>query len=57
MEQQPIRIIVEVVSSADVRRLEERDEKILEDVKRVQERTEALNRILFEMMERLGRTG
>lgn len=49
---QPIRIIVEVVSHADVRRLEERDEEVRREAKRALDRAEAVHRALFEYMER-----
>lgn len=54
-EQQPIRIVVEVVSSADVKRLEERDEQIREEIAQVARRMDGINRTLYEALEAIGR--
>lgn len=54
-EQQPIRIVVEVVSSADVKRLEDRDDKIKDYVKSLEDRIEGLHRTVYELMEVLSK--
>lgn len=51
-QDQPIRIIVEVVSHSDIRRLEERDEEVRREAKRALDRAEAVHRALFEYIER-----
>ena len=50
-EQQPTRIVVELVSSADVKRLEDRDEELREEIKRLEKRFEGLNRSFYELLE------
>lgn len=50
-EQQPIRIVVEVVSHADVARLEARDDDIRKEIARVEGKLEGLHRTLYEMLE------
>ena len=52
-DQQPIRIVVEVVSSADVKRLEERDEDVRSEVVRLEQKMNALHRTIYELMEAL----
>lgn len=54
-EQQPIRIIVEVVSHADVARLEARDEEIRQLVQSYDKRIEGLHRTLYEVIEAIGK--
>lgn len=49
--QQPTRIVVELVSSADVKRLEGRDEELCEEIKRLEKRFEGLNRSFYELLE------
>lgn len=53
-EQQPIRIVVEVVSHADVKRLEDRDDDIRKEVARVESKLEGVHRTLYEVIEALG---
>lgn len=50
-DQQPIKIIVEVVSSADVKRLEARDDALSELIKSQDGRIEGLHRTIYELME------
>ena len=50
-EPQPIRIVVEVVSSADVKRLEARDEDVLAEVSRLEGKLEGLHRTIYELLE------
>lgn len=52
-EQQPTRIVVELVSSESVRRLEARDEELREEIKRLEKRLEGVNRTLYELLETL----
>ena len=54
-ENQPIHVVVEVVSNEAVRRLEGRDEDIREEVKRLEKRIEGLNRTIYELMETIGK--
>ena len=49
--EQPIRVIVELVSSEAVKRLEGRDDDLKEEVKRLEKRIEGLNRTIYELME------
>ena len=51
--QQPTRILVELVSSADVKRLEDRDDELREEIKRLEKRLEGVNRTLYELLETL----
>lgn len=54
-EQQPIRIVVEVVSHADVARLEARDEDIRKEISRVEGKLDGLHRTLYELLESIGK--
>lgn len=54
-EEQPIRIVVEVVSHADVSRLEARDDEIRELIKNQDRRIEGLHRTLYELIEAIGK--
>lgn len=49
--QQPTRIVVELVSSESVRRLEARDDDLREEIKRLEKRLEGLNRSFYELLE------
>lgn len=49
--QQPTRIVVELVSSADVKRLEERDDELRQEIKRLEKRFEGLYRSFYELLE------
>lgn len=53
MSDQPIRIVVEVVSSADVKRLEKRDEDVRSEVAKLEQKINALHRTIYELMEAL----
>ncbi len=50
------RIIVELVSSADVRRLEARDEENRAEIARLEKRIEGLHRTIYELLEVLGKS-
>lgn len=54
MNQNERRIIVELVSSADVRRLEDRDEDVRNEVSQLRREVEALRRQLYDFLERFG---
>lgn len=54
-EEQPIRVIVEVVSSADVKRLEDRDDDVRAEVTRLEGKLEGLHRTIYELLETIGR--
>lgn len=50
-DQQPIRIVVEVVSSADVKRLEARDDEVRAEVSKLEGKLEGLHRTIYELLE------
>lgn len=52
---QPIRIVVEVVSSADVKRLEDRDEDVRAEVARLEGKLDGLHRTIYELIETIGK--
>ena len=52
-ERQETRIVVELLSSADVKRLEERDNELLQEIKRVDERLGKLHQMFFEYIEKV----
>lgn len=52
-EQQPPRIVVELVSSEAVRRLEARDEDLRKEITRLEKRLEGVNRTVYELLETL----
>ena len=54
-DQIPERIVVEVVSHADVARLEARDEDICKEIKRVEDKVDGLHRTIYELIETIGR--
>lgn len=54
-DQEPMRIVVEVISSADVKRLEGRDDDLWQEIARVEGKLEGLHKTLYELMERLSR--
>jgi len=54
-EDQPIRIVVEVVSSADVKRLEARDDDVRAEVTRLEHKIEGLHRTIYELIETIGK--
>lgn len=45
------RIVIELVSSADVRRLEERDEAVREEIRKLEKRFEGLHSTVYELLE------
>lgn len=53
-EQQPTRIIVELVSSADVKALEARDDELRKEIADLRRRIEGLHRVLYDTIEALG---
>lgn len=48
------RIVVELVSSAEVKRLEERDEAVRAEVNQLRREVEGLRRSFYELLERFG---
>ena len=54
-DQIPQRIIVEVISHADVERLERRDEDLRNEIKALESKIEGLHRTIYDVMEALGR--
>lgn len=53
-DQQPIRVVVELVSSADVKRLEGSDDEIRNELKQLREENKALRRSFYELLEVFG---
>ena len=51
---QPVRIVVELVSSADVKRLEARDEDIHSEILQLRRENEGLRRSFYELLEVFG---
>lgn len=54
-EQQPMRIVVELVQSADVKRLEARDEDLRKEIQQLEKKIEGLHRTLYESLEAVSR--
>lgn len=54
-QEAPARIVVELVSSADVKRLEGRDDDLLQRIKQLEDRINGLHRTIYELMALLGR--
>lgn len=50
-DQEPLRIVVEVVSSADVKRLEARDDDLRALIKSQADKIDGLHRTIYELME------
>ena len=50
----PTHIVVEVVSSADVKRLEDRDDEIRSEVARLESKLDGLHRTIYELIETIG---
>lgn len=48
---EPLRVVVEVVSSEAVRRLEQRDEDNRQEIKRLEAKINGLHRTIYELME------
>lgn len=53
-DDKPARIVVELLSSADVKRLEDRDEEIRDEVQRLRGEVEGLRRSFYELLEAVG---
>lgn len=51
LSEQPTRIVVELVASADVKRLEEADQCVLGEVQALGKRIDALQRMYFECLD------
>lgn len=51
----PDKIIIEVVSHADVERLERRDEDLRNEIKALDLKIEGLHRTIYELMETIAR--
>ena len=49
------RIIVEVISHADVARLEARDEELRSEIKRLEGKVDGLHRTIYELIEAIGK--
>lgn len=45
------RIVIELLSSADVRRLEERDEAVREEIRQLEKRFDGLHQTVYELLE------
>ena len=54
MSDQPIRVIVEVVSSSDVSRLEARDDDLRNELNQLRKENEGLRRQFYELLEVFG---
>lgn len=54
MSDQPQKIVVELVSSADVSRLEDRDEDIRRELNQLRKEFEGLRRSFYELLEVFG---
>lgn len=52
--ERPVRIVVELVSSADVRRLEARDDEIRAELNQLRRENEGLRRSFYELLEVFG---
>ena len=52
-ERQETRIVVELVSSADVKRLEARDDDLKQEIARLEKRIEGLHDTMFKYFERV----
>lgn len=52
-DQQPVRVIVELVSSADVRQLTERDNQLLAEIQQLRKENEGLRRSFYDLLERV----
>jgi len=48
---EPIRVVVELVSGADVKRLEDRDDDVRAEVKQLRREVEGLRRSFYELLE------
>lgn len=50
----PERIVVEVISHADVERLERRDDDNRAEIKRLEAKVDGLHRTIYELIETIG---
>lgn len=50
-DQKPVKFVVELVSSAEVKRLEDRDNELRNEIKRVEQKFDGLHRTMYELME------
>lgn len=50
----PVRVVVELLSSADVARLEARDEDLRREIKQLRAENEGLRRSFYELLEVFG---
>jgi len=51
---EPVRVVVELLSSAEVKRLEDRDDDVRRDVAQLRREVEALRRSFYDLLERFG---
>ncbi len=51
---QPIRVVVELLSSAEVKRLEGRDDDVRKELIQLRREMEALRRSFYDLLERFG---
>lgn len=54
-DREPRRIIVEVISAADVARLEARDEDLRLEISRLEGKVDGLHRTIYELIETIGK--
>lgn len=54
-EEHSPRIVVEIVSHADVRRLEERDDELRKLIDQQNRRIEGLHRTIFDLIDAIGK--
>lgn len=54
-DQQPMKISVELLSSADVKRLEARDEDLRQLIEQQDRRIEGLHRTVYELIDVIGK--
>lgn len=52
--EQPVRVVVELLSSAEVKRLEGRDDDVRKEVLQLRREMEALRRSFYDLLERFG---
>ena len=50
----PVRVVVELLSNAEVKRLEDRDDDVRKEVLQLRREVEALRRSFYELLERFG---
>ena len=54
-DREPRRIIVELISAADVARLEARDEDLRCEISRLEGKVDGLHRTIYELIETIGK--